>query len=45
VDDGYGGLEHRNSTALICHRKDLPRVGEHKPSDATTMLRALISHE
>lgn len=25
VDDGYGGLEHRNSTALICHRKDLPR--------------------
>ena len=27
VDDGYGGLEHRNSTALICNRKDLPRVG------------------
>ena len=25
VDDGYGGLEHRNSTALICNRKDLPR--------------------
>lgn len=25
MDDGYGGLEHRNSTALICHRKDLPR--------------------
>ena len=25
VDDGYGGLEHRNSTALICKRKDLPR--------------------
>ena len=25
VDDGYGGLEHRNSTALICTRKDLPR--------------------
>jgi predicted metalloprotease with PDZ domain len=20
VDDGYGGLEHRNSTALICNR-------------------------
>ncbi|MDO8719814.1 MAG: peptidase M61 [Polaromonas sp.] len=45
VDDGYGGLEHRNSTALICHRKDLPRVGEHKPSDGTTTLRGLISHE
>jgi predicted metalloprotease with PDZ domain len=26
VDDGYGGLEHRNSTALICMRKDLPRL-------------------
>jgi predicted metalloprotease with PDZ domain len=26
VDDGYGGLEHRNSTALICKRKDLPRL-------------------
>ncbi len=22
--DGYGGLEHRNSTALICQRTDLP---------------------
>jgi len=22
--DGYGGLEHRNSTALICQRVDLP---------------------
>ncbi|MDP2258055.1 MAG: peptidase M61 [Polaromonas sp.] len=45
VDDGYGGLEHRNSTALICHRKDLPRVGEHKPSEGYTTLRGLISHE
>jgi len=26
VDDGYGGLEHSNSTALICTRKDLPRL-------------------
>ena len=26
VDEGYGGLEHRNSTALICNRKDLPRL-------------------
>ena len=24
VGDGYGGLEHRNSTALICKRDDLP---------------------
>ena len=26
--DGYGGLEHRNSTALICIRADLPRINE-----------------
>ncbi|PIT76174.1 M61 family metallopeptidase [Limnohabitans sp. B9-3] len=26
VADGYGGLEHRNSTALICQRADLPRL-------------------
>ena len=25
VGDGYGGLEHRASTALICGRRDLPR--------------------
>jgi hypothetical protein len=24
VGDGYGGLEHRASTALICARADLP---------------------
>jgi predicted metalloprotease with PDZ domain len=24
--DGYGGLEHRNSTALIAQRSDLPRL-------------------
>lgn len=25
--DGYGGLEHRDSTALICRREDLPVKG------------------
>ncbi len=45
VDDGYGGLEHRNSTALICNRKDLPRLGDGKVSDGYTTLRGLISHE
>jgi predicted metalloprotease with PDZ domain len=33
VDDGYGGLEHGNSTALICNRRDLPRLGDKKVSD------------
>ena len=45
VDDGYGGLEHRNSTALICNRKDLPRLDEPKVSEGYTTLRGLISHE
>ena len=51
VDDGYGGLEHRNSTALICKRQDLPRLqaaGDtktFKPSEGYTTLRGLISHE
>jgi predicted metalloprotease with PDZ domain len=48
VDDGYGGLEHRNSTALICNRKDLPRLGVDvgsKQSSGYTTLLGLISHE
>jgi len=45
VDDGYGGLEHRASTALIAARKDLPRVGEAGQSDGYLTLLGLISHE
>ena len=45
VDESYGGLEHRNSTALIASRRDLPRVGEAKTSEGYTTLLGLISHE
>ena len=45
VDDGYGGLEHRNSTALIANRRDLPRVGEANANEGYTTLLGLISHE
>ena len=48
VGDGYGGLEHHNSTALICQRSDLPRLSSDtvtKPSDGYTTLLGLISHE
>jgi predicted metalloprotease with PDZ domain len=45
VHEGYGGLEHRNSTALICGRRDLPVQGESKVSEGYTTLRGLISHE
>ena len=44
TDDGYGGLEHRNSTALICARRDLPRA-DSKPGEGYTTLLGLISHE
>ncbi|WP_081767061.1 M61 family metallopeptidase [Hylemonella gracilis] len=44
TDDNYGGLEHRNSTALICGRRDLPRMGQ-KPGEGYTTLLGLISHE
>ena len=50
--DGYGGLEHRNSTALICQRADLPRLNTStakpaalKATDGYTTLLGLISHE
>ena len=52
VADGYGGLEHRNSTALICKRQDLPRLAratptpsDHKQPDGYKTLLGLISHE
>ena len=45
VADGYGGLEHRNSTALICNRADLPRLDDAKQSEGYTTLLGLISHE
>ena len=45
VDDGYGGLEHRNSTALLASRRDLPRQDETHRSDGYVTLLGLVSHE
>ena len=45
VHDGYGGLEHRNSTALICNRSDLPRHNSPRTNEGYTTLLGLISHE
>lgn len=45
VDDGYGGLEHRASTALIAARRDLPRLGVSPSVDGYVTLLGLISHE
>lgn len=44
VDEGYGGLEHADCTALIASRKCLPRP-DTEPGDDYTTLLGLISHE
>jgi len=45
VGDGYGGLEHRASTALICARSDLPVRGQAALSDGYRSFLGLCSHE
>ena len=45
VGDGYGGLEHRASTALICNRADLPAKGQTALSDGYRTFLGLCSHE
>lgn len=46
VGDGYGGLEHRSSTSLICARRELPWKGEPKePSEDYRSFLGLASHE
>lgn len=45
VGEGYGGLEHRASTALICSRDDLPLPGDQERSDKYRTFLGLVSHE
>jgi predicted metalloprotease with PDZ domain len=45
VGDGYGGLEHRASTALICARSDLPVQGQAAMSEGYRGFLGLCSHE
>jgi predicted metalloprotease with PDZ domain len=45
VGDGYGGLEHRASTALICARNDLPVTHQEDMSDGYRGFLGLCSHE
>ena len=45
VGDGYGGLEHRASTALICNRADLPAKGQTTLTDGYRTFLGLCSHE
>ena len=43
--DGYGGLEHRSSTALICSRDDLPAPGMTTLTEGYKTFLGLASHE
>jgi predicted metalloprotease with PDZ domain len=43
--DGYGGLEHRSSTSLLCSRDDLPRIGQDEVSEGYRSFLGLCSHE
>jgi predicted metalloprotease with PDZ domain len=45
VGSGYGGLEHRASTALIAGRDDLPRRGVRQPDERYRTFLGLASHE
>jgi predicted metalloprotease with PDZ domain len=45
VGEGYGGLEHRASTALLCARDDLPLAGDKKVTPGYRRFLGLVSHE
>ena len=45
VGDGYGGLEHRSSTSLLCRRDELPVPGRSEINDRYLNLLGLASHE
>ncbi len=45
VGEGYGGLEHRYSTSLLCSRDELPDSPDRPPSEGYRRFLALCSHE
>ncbi len=45
VGEGYGGLEHRASTALLCSRNDLPHAGMKGLPEGYQTFLGLASHE
>jgi predicted metalloprotease with PDZ domain len=45
LGEGYGGLEHRASTALVCSRDDLPRPGTKEATESYRTFLGLASHE
>lgn len=45
VGEGYGGLEHRSSTSLICRRDELPAPDDDGINDDYLRFLGLASHE
>lgn len=45
VADGYGGLEHRNSSTLMFSRSNLPRPGDDRLLKGYQRMLSLASHE
>ncbi len=45
VGDGYGGLEHRSSTSLLCRRDELPAPGITRVTEEYRRFLGLASHE
>ncbi|MCP4284768.1 MAG: M61 family metallopeptidase, partial [Gammaproteobacteria bacterium] len=45
VGDGYGGLEHKNSTSLLCNRDDLPNADSAANGEGYRRFLGLCSHE
>jgi predicted metalloprotease with PDZ domain len=45
LGEGYGGLEHKSSTSLICSRGDLPGPGDKELAESYRRFLGLCSHE
>jgi predicted metalloprotease with PDZ domain len=45
LGEGYGGLEHRSGTSLLCRRDELPARGDARVHDGYVHFLGLASHE
>lgn len=45
LNKGYGGIEHRASSSLVCSRSSLPQLGSDDMSDDYKALLGVFSHE
>ena len=45
VEEGYGGLEHRSCTALMCARDGLPKLHQGERDEAYRTFLGVASHE